>query len=178
MDLVSPTLRTDFREFCVNHFVLRQIHDIFTMAGVKQGVLNTDRPITGQWCMLVEEYYASVDWSAGQDTDKFARDRLHNGAVVSDSADKDLREICEREGFVVDGIDIYRKPDGTKISETAVKPSDLTRLREDLLTISRLEPQQRGFAFEKFLNELFVLFGLAPRSVSGLLVNRSMVASK
>ena len=33
MDIVSPLLRNDFREFCVSNFVLRQINDIFTMAG-------------------------------------------------------------------------------------------------------------------------------------------------
>jgi hypothetical protein len=46
----------------------------------------------------------------------------------------------------------------------AVRPSDLAKLREELLSISNLEPQQRGFAFEKFLNELFPLFDLAPRN--------------
>ena len=37
-------------------------------------------------------------------------------------------------------------------------------LRQSLLDVSKLDPQQRGFAFEKFLNELFTLFGLAPRN--------------
>jgi hypothetical protein len=36
-------------------------------------------------------------------------------------------------------------------------------LKASLLSISNLVPQQRGFAFEKFLNELFSIFELDPR---------------
>ena len=166
MDLVSPVLRTDFREFCVNYLVLRQIRDIFTMAGVKQGTLKTDRPIAGQRRTLVEEYYASLNWTSEQDVDKFLRAVGYTIAQsYLTSADKKyLQEMCEREGFLVDGINIYRKPNRTSSSVIAVKPSDLEKLREDLLAVSKLDPQQRGFAFERFLNELFALFGLAPRN--------------
>jgi len=166
MDLVSPVLRTDFREFCVSYLVLRQIHDIFTMAGVKQGIPKTDRPISGQRRTLVEEYYASINWTNEQDVDKFLRVVGYTIAqsYLTSVDKKYLQEICEREGFVVDGINIYRKPNQTKPFVMPVKPSDLTKLREDLLIVSKLDPQQRGFAFEKFLNALFALFGLAPRN--------------
>lgn len=39
----------------------------------------------------------------------------------------------------------------------------LARLREKMDLLHSMPPQQRGFAFEKFLNELFELFKLAPR---------------
>jgi hypothetical protein len=58
MELLSPVLRIDFREFCVNNLVLRQIHDIFSMAGIQQGILSASTALSGQRRTLVEEYYA------------------------------------------------------------------------------------------------------------------------
>ena len=37
-------------------------------------------------------------------------------------------------------------------------------LRDQLLQISRLDPQARGFAYEKFLKDVFNANGLAPRA--------------
>lgn len=46
-----------------------------------------------------------------------------------------------------------------------VVPADaVARMASEFLSLSRLEPQERGYAFERFLNELFGVFGLAPRS--------------
>lgn len=39
----------------------------------------------------------------------------------------------------------------------------ISRLRTDLLELTRLEPHQRGFAFERFLKDLFNSFGLEAR---------------
>lgn len=39
----------------------------------------------------------------------------------------------------------------------------LSELQQAFLGLEKLTPQQRGFAFERFLNGLFVEFGLAPR---------------
>lgn len=39
----------------------------------------------------------------------------------------------------------------------------LSELQQAFLGLEELTPQQRGFAFERFLNELFAEFGLAPR---------------
>lgn len=166
MDLVSPVLRTNFREFCVNYLVLRQINDIFKMAEIEQGTLTTNRPISGQRRTLIEEYYSSINWTSEQDVDKFLRAVGYTIAQSYLTADekKYLREICEQEGFIVEGINIYRMPNRTKPSVITVKPSNLKKLREDFLSLNTLSPQQRGFAFEKFLNELFLLFDLAPRN--------------
>ena len=40
----------------------------------------------------------------------------------------------------------------------------LAELQQAFLGLEKLTPQQRGFAFERFLNELFAEFGLGPRS--------------
>jgi len=42
--------------------------------------------------------------------------------------------------------------------------SDFEKLRKDFLNIEILPPQERGFAFEHFLTELFRIFHLNPRS--------------
>lgn len=166
MDLVSPVLRVDFREFCVNYFILRNIHDVFTLAGIKQGVLKTDRPISGQRRTLVEEYYASLNWEQEQDVDKFLKAVGYAIAqsFITDKDRKYLKDICEREGLIVDGINIYRKQKTQGPSVVSVRPSELAHLRDELMRITQLEPQQRGYAFEKFLSELFLIFELAPRN--------------
>ena len=74
MDLISPVLRTDYREFCVSYFVLRQIDDVFRMAGIPKGKLKTALHISGQRRTLVEEYYASINWANEKDVDKFLRE--------------------------------------------------------------------------------------------------------
>lgn len=48
--------------------------------------------------------------------------------------------------------------------EEAPSAEALLALRESFMTLDRMEPRQRGFALEKFLNELFACFCLEPRS--------------
>ena len=52
-----------------------------------------------------------------------------------------------------------------KSVETQVKDKskENERLLKDLMALTALRPQERGFAFEKFLNDLFTVNGLAPR---------------
>jgi hypothetical protein len=50
--------------------------------------------------------------------------------------------------------------------EESTKKATLERLKElrnTLLSLDKLPPQQKGFEFERFLNELFDAFGLEPR---------------
>jgi hypothetical protein len=52
-------------------------------------------------------------------------------------------------------------------NEPGLQPSPsaerLAELRQTFLNLEKMEPQKRGFAFERFLNELFAEFGLTPR---------------
>lgn len=45
-----------------------------------------------------------------------------------------------------------------------ITPEHLRELRKGLLSIDKLPPHQKGFEFERFLNELFNAFGLEPRA--------------
>jgi len=52
-----------------------------------------------------------------------------------------------------------REPAIVKITEDF----DLLKFKNQLVEITSLKPQPRGFAFEKFLNDIFVASGLSPR---------------
>ncbi len=45
-----------------------------------------------------------------------------------------------------------------------VSQQEIEKLKNELIQLTNLKPQERGFAFEKFLNQLFVVFNLNPRS--------------
>jgi hypothetical protein len=49
----------------------------------------------------------------------------------------------------------YQKPSNQEV---------IDKLKNDLIKLTSLKPQERGFAFEKFLNELFGAYYLDPRS--------------
>lgn len=166
MELIPPLLRSDFREFCVTYFILRQIDDIFTMAGIKRGKMSADRLISGQRRTLVEEYYASLNWHRQEDADKFLKVLGYALAQQFNSDDprQKLRNFCERDGFIVDDIHVYAK-DRTPVNRyPTVGISILSVLKARLLALDSMPAQQRGFEFEKFLKDLFEAHGLAPRS--------------
>jgi hypothetical protein len=67
-------------------------------------------------------------------------------------------------------LDIINRLNGDKPLDTptqtpglAIERAKLAFLRSDLLVLSTLEPQPRGYAFEKFLKELFDAHGLQAR---------------
>jgi len=69
-----------------------------------------------------------------------------------------LNELIARLGGNSNG------PETASKSESA--PTDkakIDKLRSDLIYLSSLEPQARGFAFERFLKQLFDAFGLAAK---------------
>jgi len=167
MEFISPLLRNDFREFCVSYFVLRQFEDVFSMAGIKRGSLARDRIISGQRRTLVEEYYASLNWHKRSDADKFLKVLGYSMAqrFQIEGARNILRDYCEREGLVVDGVNVYVKSLGLPVTyRVAVSPATLSKLKMDLLSLEKIEPLQRGFAFERFLNDLFEAHSLVPRA--------------
>lgn len=167
MELISPLLRVDFREFCVSNFVLRQINDIFTMAGVRAGRLSPNQIISGQRRTLVEEYYSTLNWHRQEDTSKFLKVLGYALAqsFPSNEPREKLKSLYEREGLVVDGIEVSVKTDKPKsIKYSAVSASVLSHLKNQFLMLDNLDPQNRGFQFEKFLKDLFECHQLAPRS--------------
>jgi hypothetical protein len=167
MELVSPLLQNDFREFCVNYFVLRQIDDIFLAASVRRANLPIDRMVSGQRRTRVEEYYASLNFHQEANADKFLKVLGYASAqlYLSEDARSKLRSFCDREGLVVDGTNVFRRanqPLGHQ--RITISPSVATELRDRFLDLDKLDPQRRGFEFERFLKDLFNAYGLAPRA--------------
>ena len=167
MDLISPVLRTEFREFCVSYLVIRQINDLFTMAGVRRGIAPSDSAVSGQRRTLVEEYYASLNWRNQADADRFLKvlEFALAQSFLSDEQRSGLRKLCEHEGLVVDGVHLRMKSGHASSTSHAILTAEaLAQFRDRFVDLAKLEPQTRGFAFEKFLQDLFEAHGLAPRS--------------
>jgi hypothetical protein len=109
MEIISPALRLEFREFCVQ-LALRQIDDIFQMAGVKPSV--PARSVSGERRSRVEEYYASLDWANLDDVLKFLKvmSLVLSQSYISSESKQFIRELCTTEGLLVEGYQI-RLPD-------------------------------------------------------------------
>jgi hypothetical protein len=52
-------------------------------------------------------------------------------------------------------------PSGGNISNKTIGQQEIVKIKSDLLQITSLPPQARGYAFESFLKGLFDAFGLA-----------------
>ena len=81
-----------------------------------------------------------------------------------------LNKIIVRVGFKIpelhdpkflDGLP--RKSGANAQQKPEVRAEEVQRLNQALVGLAQLKGQGRGFAFEKFLNELFAVFNLAPR---------------
>lgn len=80
------------------------------------------------------------------------------------------KDFCHRDGSQwnnVEGrlLDLVGKLEGTRGGkELAPEPARnsilIAQLRTDLIAVSRLEPQARGYAFERFLKGAFNLYGM------------------
>jgi hypothetical protein len=168
MELISRLLRTDFREFCSLNFVLRNIDDMFAIAGIKKGTSSPDLPISGQRRGLVEDYYASVNWHKQQDADRFLV-ALSYALTRSYYPDpelprKALRQLIEREGLMIDGINVrFNHSKVGANTQVNIDIACLSDLKGRLLELANVDPTNRGFLFEKFLGVLFEAYDLSPR---------------
>jgi hypothetical protein len=57
-----------------------------------------------------------------------------------------------------------KPPTSAPAAQQGVSQKEYERLQVALRELAALDPKPRGFAFEKFLNDLFEVFGLAPRA--------------
>lgn len=166
-EIISPLFRVDFREFCVSYLVLRQINDCFSSSGIRKGQLPSDRPVSGQRRALVEEYYSTLEWGKSEDADKFLQvvQFVYAQSYSSDEPRKTLQAVLEREGYAIEKLQIRRRTAFSAAQNLMEVDETLLReLHDKLIALAALEPQQRGYAFEQFLSELFATHGLAPRN--------------
>lgn len=125
MNEMSPVLKTDFREFCSNNLVLRQIDDLFELAGIKQGELDSNRNISGQRRQRVEEFYSNLDFSKESDIAKFLQviEFVLLQTYISEDNKIELRNICTNHGLEVVGNKII------KISNVQESKEDLFKMQ-------------------------------------------------
>jgi len=136
-------------EFFVNELGV----DIYAEAYAKNGTSKANR---------VRCYLQTVDGNAAATALKALwayreaiRERMGRTENVTDAKSK-LSDLVRRlEG----GTGPANSPPVTPQFDKTV----LTQLGEDLLAVSQLAPQPRGFAFEKFLKNLFDAFAMAAR---------------
>ena len=76
-------------------------------------------------------------------------------------AEEEFYSLIERLGG---GSPTEKKRTSALQSTTAIDPSLTSELKNKLMVVSQLEPQARGYAFEKFLKDLFDANGLAARA--------------
>jgi len=91
--------------------------------------------------------------------------RLQSGQF-SDTLIQRARSIAARLSGVSSGkaADSTQKSHQPESAQAAVvDAAAVGHLRDSLMGLHTMPPQQRGFAFERFLNDLFELFQLAPR---------------
>ena len=104
MELISPALRLEFRNFCVD-LSLGQIDDIFQMSEIQRGTIPQNRNFRGQRRTRVEEYYASIDWTKINDAKKFLNvlGLVLSQTYISEEQKSVIRELCSTEGITVKG---------------------------------------------------------------------------
>jgi len=76
-----------------------------------------------------------------------------------------LNDCVQRLGFKIPELwsptYLNSLPGSTHPAVGGRVPRDLNTIRQRILGIEKLEPHERGYAFERFLTDLFVAFGLA-----------------
>lgn len=88
-----------------------------------------------------------------------ARKRAGAEETVIDAED-DFYAIIEKLG----GSRPAQKQNKKQTAPASISPEDCARLKSELMAMSQLEPQPRGYAFEHFLKNLFDANGLSPRA--------------
>jgi len=98
--------------------------------------------------------------------------RQNKGDPITREEIEHLNELVARVGFKIPELhdpnflkSLPRADRPRSLDESpSVTPETLKQLEKELMELANLSPQERGYRFEKFLGQLFEVFGLAPRS--------------
>jgi hypothetical protein len=85
---------------------------------------------------------------------------IYADAPISSSAQSLLQQILKRFGGSSPNVESQQ----TNSSTAGISEDDAKKLASQLIEVSRLPAQQRGYEFEKFLNNLFTAYGLSGRA--------------
>jgi hypothetical protein len=95
--------------------------------------------------------------------------RKRNNPVMRDELDA-INGLLLKIGFKIPSLydadflnALPRAGKSAAVADAPVDPAALERLQNKLMEIGALQPVNRGFAFEDFIKDMFLLYGLAPR---------------
>ena len=100
---------------------------------------------------------------------------LHEYPELGDTVRTAFFRIIERLG----GTPPVPEVPSSAAARSQIDTGTASSLAGQLLEIAKLEPQPRGYAFEKFLNAVFEAYGLSPRApfrLTGEQIDGSFVA--
>jgi len=105
MELIASAFRIAFRDYCSDNLTLAEINNIFDGTGMLQGEISADRlhTFSGQRRTLVEEYYASINWTSRRDVQKFLKALSNFLTLYADEEDHPFRRRIQREGLIIEG---------------------------------------------------------------------------
>lgn len=84
---------------------------------------------------------------------------IYSGKPISEPAKALLQQILKKLGGSTTNVQAQERYESTPISEAISQ-----KLVSQLIQVSSLAPQQRGYAFERFLRDMFNAYGLSSRA--------------
>ena len=118
IELISKHTRREFREWLVS-WTLRTIGELFEDEEIQHHPIPSEKLPSGQRRGLVEEYYASINWSNPADVRKILNAYEHIlRSILPEFEDgkKRLIESIERDGYKVEGNRIIAKALGENLA--------------------------------------------------------------
>lgn len=116
-ELIHKRTRTAFREHMVG-YTLREISDLFESEGIVRSPMEPN--LSGQRRSLVEQYYATVDWSNPSHVNKVLRVYEAVLAPYSEGDPEGLIAYLIRDGFTVDDRGRIRTSAATNLAKMPV----------------------------------------------------------
>ncbi len=112
MELLSGAFRIAFRDYCSKNLGLALIHNIFVDTGIQPREIPPERLniFSGQRRTLVEEYYASIDWTSRRDVQKFLKALGNLFTLYPQKEDHFIRSLLQQEGFIIEGNKVSFAP--------------------------------------------------------------------
>ena len=99
---------------------------------------------------------------------RLVKELLHPGRFTDERVSRleqsSLLRILKKEGILDDLEGTEELNTEPHRSEIYLDEAKLDRLKSELMALDQLDPKKRGFAFERFLKQLFDLYKLDPRS--------------
>ena len=111
--------------------------------------------------LVSEVVRQAMTWRQGKDN-PLTREEIHRlNRHLSDLA-LDIPDLCDP--CFMNSLPMEGDADAGQSPTPEITDTQARELASELLAVADLQPQPRGYAFEKFLKNLFHAYGLAPRN--------------